>query len=58
MEARSRDHLSLTGIKGRLVSYASIRLRCVYILTAAVVGDDESEIMKLIRSVPKETEKA
>jgi hypothetical protein len=26
--------------------------------TATVVGENESEIMKLIRSVPKETEKA
>jgi hypothetical protein len=57
MEGLFRDHLSWIGIREKLVCVCGVGKR-LFVLTMTVIGENESEIMKLIRSVPKETEKA
>jgi hypothetical protein len=56
MEGRFKDRSSWTGIKEKLVRIGGGEER-LSVLTLIVAGENESEIMKLIRSIPKETEK-
>jgi hypothetical protein len=56
MEEHFRDRWLWTGIKEKLVRICGGEQR-LSVLTITVAGDNESEIMKLIRSVPKETDK-
>jgi hypothetical protein len=56
MEEHFRDRWLWTGTKEKLVRVCGGEQR-LSVLTFTVAGDNESEIMKLIRSVPKETDK-
>jgi hypothetical protein len=56
MEGRFKDRSSWTGTKEKLVRIGGGEER-LSVLTFIVAGENESEIMKLIRSIPKETEK-
>jgi hypothetical protein len=47
-----------TGIKAKQVCQNQLGPSYLLELTFAVVGDSESEIMKLVRAIPKETGKA
>ena len=56
MEEQFRDLWLWTGTKEKLVRVFGGEQR-LSVLTFTVAGDNESEIMKLVRSVPKETDK-
>ena len=55
--ARTDNNRSWIGTKEKLVSSFILVNGPWYVLTMTVVGENESEILSLIRAIPKETDK-